>query len=144
VQVIDTLQTFSGAWVYKLSLGAPYCTSLLEATLSALITGKKADGSLATLYHSAVAAAGTATYVHATAPHNSISPASVRSHLSPTPLSHPSFLLPFNVFSRCVAVGKSKANTESLDLVAFAGIFVIYAIICGLTLVIFAGMFLRR
>jgi hypothetical protein len=72
VQVIDTLQTFSGAWVYKLSLGAPYCTSLLEATLSALITGKKADGSLATLYNSAVAAAGTATYGHASAPHSSL------------------------------------------------------------------------
>jgi hypothetical protein len=29
--------------VYKLSLGAPYCTSLREATLSALITGKKKE-----------------------------------------------------------------------------------------------------
>ena len=41
-------------------------------------------------------------------------------------------------------MGERKANSESLDLVAFAGIFVIYAIISGLTLVIFAGMFLRR
>ena len=41
-------------------------------------------------------------------------------------------------------MGERKVNSESLDLVAFAGIFVIYAVICGLTLVIFAGMFLRR
>jgi hypothetical protein len=43
-----------------------------------------------------------------------------------------------------VSVGERKVNSVSLDLVAFAGIFVIYAIISGLTLVIFAGMFLRR
>ena len=58
-----TLLQINGAWTFAASFSPPYCTSVMEATLSALITTKKADGSLATLYNSAVAAAGNANCV---------------------------------------------------------------------------------
>ena len=35
----NPLQQISGAWPYMAAFGPPFCTSLVEATLSALIVG---------------------------------------------------------------------------------------------------------
>ena len=58
-----TLLQINGAWPFVAAFSPPYCTSVMETTISAIITAKKADGSLATLYKSAVAAAGNANCV---------------------------------------------------------------------------------
>ena len=64
LQVVGpTLLQINGAWPLAASFSQPYCTSVMEATLSALITTKMADGSLSTLYNSAVAAAGNANCI---------------------------------------------------------------------------------